>query len=337
MSRTPRHPARAWIALILALTGCLGRREPPPRAERVGSSSAAAADSPSRSLLAVLPIGWHLIGTPTVITSPDLPDHLDRDAAYFRDYGVLDVTSVTCADLFDTSIPVEIFRFASERGAFGAWSGRRLRGTPAVNDLGDGAYLGSFGLHVWSGVYYVRLTGDPRRTPALVTLASAVTGTAPRAGRLPAALSFLSSTNRIAGSESFRTREVFGQPLFAGSYTAWFRAGNEEFEGLVFEQSGTISTVDALDTYRTLYGVSGRLLDPIAGLGEESFAGEDRLLGTTVAFRRNRWLVAYRGNGSLEPLVAAARESDEAIRAASAGPGALEGSVEEIPPARPGA
>ncbi|PYQ35291.1 MAG: hypothetical protein DMF57_03570, partial [Acidobacteria bacterium] len=58
-----------------------------------------------------------------------------------------------------------------------------------------------------------------------------------------------------------------------------------------------------LEAYRRLYVQNGRLLDPIPNMGEDNFTAEDRYLGRAVAFRIDRFVVAFNGYKDRQHLV----------------------------------
>jgi len=309
-----RRPAGIWIAAaILVLAGCVGRNETSRPPATATPSPAPSPRSPSVQLFAALPPGWSLSLGPTVTEAAELERAVDRDAPYFRDFGVVDVTTATL-DAGGPPISVELFRFPDPAHAFGAWARRRNHGVARTVQIGDAAYLGRSALHVWKGTYYARLFGPAADESGLEQAAGSILAGVAAAEGLPPEFDMLSAASRVPSSESIRVHGGFGQPYLAGAFEARYRRNGIDFEGLAFRARDARSAAEALDDYRTLYGVNGKLFDPIPGLGEESFSGEDRLLGRTVAFRRGRWLVAYRGFCDIAPLVAASRDSDSAIR-----------------------
>jgi len=68
-----------------------------------------------------------------------------------------------------------------------------------------------------------------------------------------------------------------------------------------------------LATYRNLYARNGKLLDPIPNLGEDNFTAEDRYLGRVVAFRIDRFVVAFNGYKDRQHLIDLAAQADQKI------------------------
>src|SRR6185503_14468774 len=62
--------------------------------------------------------------------------------------------------------------------------------------------------------------------------------------------------------------------------------------------------------YRALYIRNGKLLDPIPNLGEDNFTAEDKYLGRAVAFRIDRFVVAFNGYKERQKLVDLAVATD---------------------------
>ncbi len=186
--------------------------------------------------------------------------------------------------------------------AFGAYStkkGAARNWVPIENE----AYTTRLGVHFWRGPFYVRVTGGPEGTvEALTRLASAVAARMPPAPDRPAALDWFPVEGRIPHSERYSVEPGFGQAFFASSFQAGFDGGGDAIEGLIVPSQGRPDAVKILDAYRALYARNGRVLDSIANLGEDNFTGEDRYLGRTVAFRTDRFVVAFRGYGDRHRL-----------------------------------
>jgi hypothetical protein len=68
-----------------------------------------------------------------------------------------------------------------------------------------------------------------------------------------------------------------------------------------------------LDQYKGLYLHNGKLLDPIPNLGEDNFTAEDRFLGRVVAFRIDRFVIAFNGYRDRQHLVDLATSADQRI------------------------
>ena len=75
----------------------------------------------------------------------------------------------------------------------------------------------------------------------------------------------------------------------------------------------TQAAAQILNAYRALYMQNGRLLDPVPNLGEDNFTAEDKYLGRAVAFRIDRFVVAFNGYGSRQDLVDLATAADQKI------------------------
>ena len=68
-----------------------------------------------------------------------------------------------------------------------------------------------------------------------------------------------------------------------------------------------------LARYKNLYVRNGKLLDPIPNLGEDNFTAEDRYLGRVVAFRIDRFVIAFNGYRDRQHLVDLATLADQRI------------------------
>ena len=84
-------------------------------------------------------------------------------------------------------------------------------------------------------------------------------------------------------------------------------------DAVVIPASDKIAAARILEAYRNLYVQNGRLLDPIPNLGEDNFTAEDRYLGRALAFRIDRFVVAFNGYKDRQHLVDLATAADQKI------------------------
>jgi hypothetical protein len=301
------------VVVALSTTACSrGAALPEPPAARP-EVDFTVIDSPS---LQFLPRqeeaqGWRLEEDPLVVPGDRLTTWLGADGEHFRSYEVVDVTAgkylATDGKGFAT---VEIFRFPDFVKAFGAYSMRKeaaRRYLPIENE----GYVSKFAVHVWRGPFYVRVTGgadDPFES--LTRLASFVAERMPPAPSKPAVFTFFPTDVRVANSERFSAASGFGQAFFGGSFQATFQVGGKSVEGLILPAAGRSAAAKILDAYRALYVRNGKLLDAIPNLGEDNFTGEDRYLGRAVAFRLDRFVVAFNGYDDRQTLVDLAVATD---------------------------
>ncbi|HUO83489.1 MAG TPA: DUF6599 family protein [Thermoanaerobaculia bacterium] len=259
--------------------------------------------------------GWRLEDDLSVYPAERLREYLADDSMHFLQYELIDLTA---ADYIRTRGPgfaiVEVFRFPDFIKAFGAYSTRR---TAVVNflDLGDESFLGPHAIHVWRGPFYIRIIGggsagliDP-----IKELAAVITEGMPKAPRKPAVFDYLPQNYRIVNSERFVATSVIGKPYLANSFVATFEIGGNRIEGLALPAPSREAASKILAQYRSFYATNGRLLDPIQNLGEENFTGEDRFTGRAVAFRLDRFVIAFSGFADKEKLLELAVDSQTRI------------------------
>jgi hypothetical protein len=84
-------------------------------------------------------------------------------------------------------------------------------------------------------------------------------------------------------------------------------------EGLIVPAANKQAAAQILDAYRNLYIRNGKLLDPIPNLGEDNFTAEDKYLGRAVAFRLDRFVIAFNGFKDRQKLVDLAIATDTRI------------------------
>jgi uncharacterized protein DUF6599 len=258
---------------------------------------------------------WQLAADPIVVPGNRLVTYLDRDADIFVSYGVIDMTAgnytSTNGNGFAT---VEIYRFPDFVKAFGAYSLHKIQNAQYVN-IANEAFVGKHSVNVWRGPFYVRLTGGgtPDANASLMRLAQFVADRMPPASAKPAVFNFLPATYRVPNSERYSAKSGFGQPFLGNSFQASFNVDGALADGLVIPAANAQAAAKILDAYRLLYIRNGKLMDPIPNLGEDNFTGEDRYLGRCVAFRIDRFVIAFNGYNDRQKLIDLAGATDQRI------------------------
>jgi len=248
--------------------------------------------------------GWNLEQDPIVIPADRLNTYLGpQDFAHFIHYEVIDATignySSTTGDGFAT---VEIYRFPDFVKAFGAYSTRKsdnVQYLPVSNE----AYQTAHFINVWRGPFYVRIIGGGTDTAALQKLAAFVADRMPAAPGKPAVLNFFPNDTRVQNSERYSAENGFGEAILANSFQAKFNVTGDLIDGLIITAANRDAAARILGAYRNLYIRNGKLLDPIPNLGEDNFSGEDKYLGRAVAFRIDRFVIAFNGFCDRQKLV----------------------------------
>ena len=259
--------------------------------------------------------GWQLTQDPIVIPGERLTTYLDRDAELFIRYGVMDMTAgnytSTNGNGFAT---VEIYRFPDFVKAFGAYSLHKIQNAQYVN-IENEAFVGKHSVNVWRGPFYIRLTGGgtPDGNRSLLRLAQFVAERMPPAPARPAVFNFLPATYRVPNSERYSATSGFGQPFLGNSFQASFNVNGTLIEGLIVPAASAQVAAKILEAYRYLYIRNGKLMDPIPNLGEDNFTGEDKYLGRCVAFRIDRFVIAFNGYNERQKLIDLASATDQRI------------------------
>jgi hypothetical protein len=256
---------------------------------------------------------WKLDENPIVIPGDHLNSYLGTiDAPQFARYETLDLSigkySTPGGNGFAT---VEIFRFPDFVKAFGAYS-KQKNGNLKFLDIPNESFAKAHSVHVWRGPFYVRITGAAEGD-AVLRLARFVADRMPPAPSKPAVFAFLPDKQRVPGSERYSSDSAFGQPFLANSFQATFNVDNDVIEGIVIPATNKQSAEKILDQYKGLYLHNGKLLDPIPNLGEDNFTAEDRFLGRVVAFRIDRFIIAFNGFHDRQHLLDLATAADQRI------------------------
>ena len=257
--------------------------------------------------------GWRLEEDPIVVPANRLERYLDQDATHFARYEVLDGTignySAVSGPGFAT---VEIYRFPDFVKAFGAYSTRKI-GNIQFTDLVNEAFINKHSIHLWRGPFYVRVIGGGTDAETLKKLIGFVAERMPTASGKPAVFNFFPNDTRVANSERYSAEAGFGEGILANSFQATFDIGGEKIDGLIIPAANKQAAARILNAYRTLYVRNGKLLDPITNLGEDNFTGEDKYLGRAVAYRLDRFVIAFNGYSDRQKLVDLAVATDAKI------------------------
>jgi hypothetical protein len=258
---------------------------------------------------------WELTDDPLVVPADELDGVIDTDADHFRRFEVLDVTMGTYQHTGgDGGASVEIFRFPDFIKAFGAYTTRRSGMVRPLNIENEG-FVARRSLHVWRGPFYIRIFvwGGAELLEPVEQLARAVAERMPRADGKPAAFRFLPDRGRVPNSETYSVEGMLGQPYLSNAFGVSYEFGAETADGMILPAPSRQAAAQIVDQLRNLFVTNGRLLDPIANLGEDNFTAEDRHLGRIVVFRIDRFVVAFRGYGSRALLLNLAIEADQRI------------------------
>jgi len=242
--------------------------------------------------------------------------YLGPDGAHFTRYELIDVTAGKYVSTTDPGFAfVEIFRFPDFVKAFGAYSMRKeavRRFIPVQNE----GYVSKFAVHVWRGPFYIRVTGGATNAfESLTQLASFVAERMPTAPSKPAVFNFFPADTRVPNSERYSADKGFGQTILGNSFQATFNLDGDVIDGLIIPSANKPTAAKILDAYRALYIRNGKLLDPIPNLGEDNFTAEDKYLGRVVAFRIDRFVIAFNGFKDRQKLVDLAVATDARILA----------------------
>jgi len=259
--------------------------------------------------------GWRLEKDPLVYPARAVPAYLGSGARRLAQYEILDMTVGEYRRVQgDGFAIVEIYRFPDFVKAFGAYSAHRKAVAGFLN-LGNESFVGPHSIRLWNGPFYVRIIGGgaPDLEEPMKRLASGVAERMPKAPGKPAIFGFLPDKYRVVNSETFSTEPAFGQPYLSNSFGATFNYDGDIIDGLIIPAPDKAAAAKIVEQYRAFFVTNGQLLDPVPNLGEDNFTAEDRYLGRTVAFRLDRFVIAFRGYKDKQKLIDLAIAADQTI------------------------
>jgi hypothetical protein len=258
--------------------------------------------------------GWKLEEDPIVVPGERLPSFLGADARNFTRYEAIDLTVGKYAGVGNQGFAtVELFRFPDFVKSFGSYSMRKKPNVQFLANVENEAFQAKHSIHLWRGPFYVRITGGSPDAAALQRLAASVAERMPAAPAKPAVFNFFPMDVRVPNSERYSAEQGFGQAILANSFQGSFNMGGDIMEGVIIPASNKATATRILESYRALYVRNGKLLDPIPNLGEDNFTAEDRYLGRAVAFRIDRFVIAFNGFKDRQKLVDLAIATDARI------------------------
>jgi hypothetical protein len=240
-----------------------------------------------------------------------MASYAGSESGGFGEYGALDLTVGKCSRQGQAFANVEIFRFPDFVGAFGAYSSAKIPGATFL-DIANESFARAHSIHVWRGPFYVRVVGGGP-IEDLRGLAALVADKMPPAPGKPAEFDFLPDKPRVPNSERYSAQNGFGERFLANSFQAAFNVDGQMIEGLIIPAVNRETATRILDAYRTLFVRNGKLLDPVANLGEDNFTAEDRYLGRAVAFRIDRFVIAFSSYGDRQKMVDLATTTQQRI------------------------
>ena len=259
--------------------------------------------------------GWRLQADPIVIPSNRLDAYLDQGAMRLLKYELVDSTIGHYIPVAGPGFAtVEIYRFPDFVKSFGAYSAAKI-GPAQYLPIENEAFQSKHSIHMWRGPFYVRIIGGgtPDGTAGLQRLLTFVAERMPAAPAKPAVFNFFPTDTRVANSERYSAESGFGQKDLGNSFQATFNVNGDLAEGLIIPAANKASATRILDAYEALYTRNGKLLDPIPNLGEDNFTAEDKFLGRAVAFRLDRFVIAFNGFKDRKTLLDLAVATDTRI------------------------
>jgi hypothetical protein len=259
--------------------------------------------------------GWRLQSDPIVIPANRLDAYLDQGAMRLLMYELLDSTIGNYVPVSGPGFAtVEIYRFPDFVKAFGAYSAAKA-GPAQYLPVENEAFQGKHSIHMWRGPFYVRIIGGgtPDGTASLQRLLTFVAERMPAAPAKPAVFNFFPADTRVPNSERYSAESGFGQKDLGNSFQATFNVNGDVAEGIIIPAANKTAATRILDSYKGLYTRNGKLLDPIPNLGEDNFTAEDKFLGRAVAFRLDRFVIAFNGYKDRNTLVNLAVATDTKI------------------------
>lgn len=272
-----------------------------------------------------------LVGDPAIYTSNNLAEYLrDKAKRYFAyDYQWTVASSFT--DLRSrVRVSADVYRFASDLDAFGAYSIDRDPRVPGeVIPLAGqaslvAAYWSGNQLHVWRGPLYVRLVpadAKPALRPAVLVLGQSIVERLPVVKRDPPVFAIPPTRNLVVESVKFQRRDVLGDSALKNALIGTYGRRTGERELAVDMELLLLDGGDkngAQQTYAALQRLlaKGGAVRPVGALGQAAITVRHAEYGKTYAMKQGRYVAMLRRVRNAQAAEAVLREIGKNIRLA---------------------
>jgi hypothetical protein len=281
---------RSLVFFALILAGCT----PTPDLDRTSGFDVASLMPPVSSLP-----GWTVAEEVTEYDPETLYEYLDGGAPAYVDFGFERVAHARYAlgDDDFRSITLDLYDMGGKLGAFGIYSSIRPRDV-VVRDWGTEGYRIGETAAAWKDRYYVHAVADddsPDLTGPLEHLVARVIDAVPGDRSNPGLLERLPADDRIAHTERYVAKDLFGHAFLRGGLLARYDCGPEECTVFLSDLGSPAAADEALARLRSYEESFGSVLQEDPGIGADGFHAVDPGLGPGLVTRLERFVAGAWG------------------------------------------
>lgn len=196
--------------------------------------------------------GWEPEGDPEIYTADNLFEYINGSAEVYLTHDFRDMGMLNYFDDYGRTVLVEIYRFGDANNAFGMYSQERSQPVNLV-EIGAEGYYDPGVLNFYQGDYYVKLQGydlAEHDEAMLSIVGKIVSQNIGGKKELPAPLRCFPEDAKVANSERYVARNVFGHEFLHSAFVAEYRSdGNTTTRGFIIAAKDKAEADWMLDTY----------------------------------------------------------------------------------------
>ena len=237
--------------------------------------------------------GWRRKGPVLRFTAGNLYDHIDGEADCVIPFGFRSLANAWYRHGTETECAVDIYDMGSASNAFALFRSRAdLEAEPL--DLGSEAVGDETRAEFWQGAFYVDVVAfSPAEGFSALTLARDLARSLPPTKAWPPYLELLPTRGRVARSEQYLPRDLFGRSFLNRAVTARYKLGGRQAMLFACRCDSPKEAAEALDRFEAILRQK-RPTRPVT-LGRRGFLADDPVLGRLVVFRRACFVAGITG------------------------------------------
>jgi len=256
--------------------------------------------------------GWQRVGPVLRFTAGNLYDHIDGEADSVIPFGFRSLANAKYRHGAETECAVAIYAMGSASNAFALFRIRAdLEAKPI--DVGSEAVGDETRAEFWQGPFYVDVvTFSPAEGFSALTLARDLAGSLPPTKAWPAYLKLLPTRGRVARSEQYLPRDLFGRSFLNRAVTARYKLGGRQAMLFACRYDSPKEAAEALDRFEAILR-QNRPTRPVA-LGQRGFLADAPDQGRLAVFRRVRFVAGITGYAKDPATEALLADFDRCLR-----------------------
>jgi hypothetical protein len=170
--------------------------------------------------------GWEPEGEPEIYSAENLFEYIDGSADLYLTYDFKEMGTLSYFDDQGRGLTIDIYQHGNDANAFGIYSQERPNPMNVV-EIGAQAYYDYGVLNFCQGSYYVKVAGydlEEFDEEMLTVVAKIVSVNIGGEKELPPALACFPAEAKVAGSERYVAKNVFGHGFLHSAFVTEYRS-----------------------------------------------------------------------------------------------------------------